>query len=147
MTCSLVGFCCAAALSIGAWVCSSECAFHACVCVCPFFHCCLRSRSRASKRKHTTSSGSQICFVCECKSQCLCSVSPSERALYSICVCIFHARLRACTPVRGRVWVVVRDCHGSVIPLITTAAWRNRLLFSAAVTEKRSQVDKPHQQI
>lgn len=45
--------------------------------------------------------------------------------------------------VYSAAWAVVRDSHGSAIPLITTAAWRNRLPFSATVTEKkRSQVDK-----
>lgn len=50
-------------------------------------------------------------------------------------------------PLHVSLWVVVHDSHGSMIPLIMTTAWRNRLPFSAAVTEKRSQVDKPHQQI
>lgn len=53
-----------------------------------------------------------------------------------------------CLIVHVSVWVVVHDSHGSAIPLITTAAWKgdylSLLLF---VTEKRSQVDKPHQQI
>lgn len=61
-----------------------------------------------------------------------------------ICVRVYP---RMCLIVS--VWVAVHDSHGSVIPLITTAAWRNRLPFAAVVTEKkaRSQVDKHHQQI
>lgn len=64
-------------------------------------------------------------------------------------VCMFvHAHVYQGVSMRIIVSVgVACDCHGSVIALITTAGRRNRLPFSAAVTEKRAQVDKPRQQI
>ena len=55
----------------------------------------------------------------------------SARVLEGVCV-----RCVGVYPLCLRMWVVVCDSHGSVIPLITTAAWRNRLPF--AVTEKES---------
>ncbi len=149
---SLVGFCCAAALSIGAWMCS-------CVCVCVCVWECMSILPLPSsqqepgflKKTHNIKRWWDLLCVCECKSQSLvyCKAMNIPAGTYvgerHICVRVFPcASLCLCMCLCG---LLLHDSHGSVIPLITTAAWRNRLPFSAAVTEKRSQVDKPHQQI
>ncbi len=114
---SLVGFCCAAALSIGAWMCGNVCVC-TCVCVCPFIHCCFPSRSRAWERKHTTSSGGEICFVGEFKLQCLSSCAATP--------CVFERSMYLCTSVAvcDGVFKYVSGClHGPHCVCVGCCVW------------------------
>ena len=89
-----VRLCCAAALSATARVC-------VCHRVCSFLHCCVHSRSQASYRKTTTSSGSEICFVHDCKSQSLCTCA--------VFVCVF-ARVKVCMSAQAHLCRGVSMC-------------------------------------
>lgn len=96
------------------------------VCVCPFSHCCLLSRSQASERKHITSSGSEICFVSESKLQCLCSsaVTPCAFAHLQVCALL---RAHTCQGVSMclivSVWVVVVCVYVCVIVMGVWFLW------------------------
>lgn len=127
-----VGFCCAASPCY-VRVCSS-----ACVCV----HSLTAVLTAGAKLlKESTQHKAAMRF--ECKSQCLCKLG-------FVCVCVGQ-NLPGCSQARhcafSSMWAIARGRHGSGIPLIMTAAWRNRLPFTAAVTESHILFDKPRQQI
>lgn len=111
--------------------------------------------------KHQAVVGFALCVWMYTKSQCLCSWTISAVFVYSMCILPLHGSTVSVyvSVFLYCMWLGVFACvcvgcyddgadsHGSVIHLIKTAAWRKRLPFTAAVTGKWSQVDKPHQQI
>ena len=137
------GFCCAAALSIGAWMCSNVCVcvcvfVCVCVCVCGYMSILPLPSSQQEpgflKKTHIKRRWDLLC-VCECKSQCLrsCAVSPQgvgfkffffECTFSGLEVCARLARAHVCQGVsmclivslHESAWAAACDSQGSVVP-------------------------------
>lgn len=99
-----------------------------CVCVCPFFQ-----PSFLRKTHNIELWWDLLCAV----DVSVCAFARPERRFAGAGASKCHGA-STCLIVHVSVWVVVHDSHGSAIPLITTAAWKGRLPFIAAVCDRKA---------
>lgn len=123
MTYSLVGFCCAAALSV-------------CLCVCVSILPLLSSQQEPSFLRKTHNMELWWDLLCAVDVS-VCAFARPELRFAGAGASKCHGA-STCLIVHVSVWVVVHDSHGSAIPLITTAAWKSRLPFIAAVCDRKA---------
>lgn len=102
-----------------------ECVF---VCVCPFFQ-----PSFLRKTHKIELWWDLLCAV----DVSVCAFARPELRFAGAGASKCHG-VSTCLIVHVSVWVVVHDSHGSAIPLITTAAWKGRLPFIAAVCDRKA---------